>query len=55
MQRFWRMIAGLPFVLLTACVASHPGGSQAGMLRLAEVHLRDFGYDPGPVNGLYTV
>jgi peptidoglycan hydrolase-like protein with peptidoglycan-binding domain len=67
MQRFWRMLGGLPLMLLTACVASHTGGHPAGTIRpvvdqllsrgdvqVAEAHLRDFGYDPGPVDGLYT-
>jgi hypothetical protein len=35
MQRFWRIIAGFPFMLLTACVAFHTGGHQAGTLRPA--------------------
>lgn len=67
MQRFWRMIGGLSLLLLTACMASQPGGLPAGTVRpagdrllsrgdvqVAEAHLRDFGYDPGPVDGLYT-
>jgi peptidoglycan hydrolase-like protein with peptidoglycan-binding domain len=67
MQRFWRMLGGLPLMLPTACAASHTGGHPAGTIRpavdrllsrgdvqVAEAHLRDFGYDPGPVDGLYT-
>ena len=60
-------MAWLLLVLLTACVASHTGGQQAGTVRpavdrllsrgdiqVAEAHLRDFGFDPGPVDGIYT-
>jgi hypothetical protein len=67
MRAFWRVISWLPLLLLTACVASHPGGHQAGTVRpavdrllnrgdiqVAEAHLQDFGFDPGPVDGLYT-
>jgi len=55
-------------VLLTACVASHTGDRQAGTVRpavdrllnrgdiqVAEAHLQDFGFDPGPIDGIYTV
>jgi peptidoglycan hydrolase-like protein with peptidoglycan-binding domain len=61
------VIGWLPLVLLTACVASYQGDRQAGTVRpavdrlltrgeiqVAEAHLRDFGFDPGPVDGLYT-
>jgi N-acetyl-anhydromuramyl-L-alanine amidase AmpD len=61
------IIGWLPLVLLPACVASHPGEHQAGTVRpavdrllnrgdiqVAEAHLQDFGFDPGPVDGLYT-
>jgi N-acetyl-anhydromuramyl-L-alanine amidase AmpD len=61
------VIGWLPLVLLTACVASHPGEHQAGTVRpavdrllnrgdiqVAEAHLQDFGFNPGPVDGLYT-
>jgi peptidoglycan hydrolase-like protein with peptidoglycan-binding domain len=54
-------------VLLTACVASHPGGQPAGTVRpavdrllnrgdiqVAQTHLREFGFDPGPIDGIYT-
>jgi peptidoglycan hydrolase-like protein with peptidoglycan-binding domain len=54
-------------VLLTACVASHTADRQAGPARpavdrllnrgdiqVAEAHLQDFGFDPGPVDGIYT-
>jgi peptidoglycan hydrolase-like protein with peptidoglycan-binding domain len=61
------MLGGFSLLLLTTCVASPPEGPPAGTLRpavdrllsrgdvqVAEAHLRDFGYDPGPVDGLYT-
>jgi hypothetical protein len=61
------VIGWLPLVLLTACVTSHPREHQAGTVRpavdrlltrgdiqVAEAHVQDFGFDPGPVDGLYT-
>jgi peptidoglycan hydrolase-like protein with peptidoglycan-binding domain len=27
----------------------------AGDIHVAETHLRDFGFDPGPVDGIFTV
>ena len=61
------IIGWLPLVLLTACVASHPGEHQTATLRpavdrllnrgdiqVAEAHLQDFGFDPGPIDGIYT-
>ena len=57
----------LPLILLTACVASHPGPRQTGTIQpavdrflsrgdiqVAQTHLRDFGFDPGPIDGIYT-
>jgi murein L,D-transpeptidase YcbB/YkuD len=54
-------------LLLTACVASHPGASPAGTIQpavdriltrgdiqVAQRHLQAFGFDPGPVDGFYT-
>jgi N-acetyl-anhydromuramyl-L-alanine amidase AmpD len=68
MRQLWGVIAGLPLVLLTACVASRteaptPGSERAafdriltpGDIHVAEVHLQQFGYDPGPVDGRFTV
>jgi peptidoglycan hydrolase-like protein with peptidoglycan-binding domain len=62
------VIGWLPLVLLTACVASYQGDGQAGTVRpavdrlltrgdiqVAESHLQDFGFDPGPIDGIYTV
>ena len=67
MRPSWGVIGWLPLVLLTACVASHTGEHQAGTVRpavdrllnrgdiqVAEAHLQDFGFDPGPVDGIYT-
>jgi peptidoglycan hydrolase-like protein with peptidoglycan-binding domain len=61
------VIGWLPLVLLTACVASHTGEHQAGSIRpavdrllnrgdiqVAQMHLREFGFDPGPIDGIYT-
>jgi peptidoglycan hydrolase-like protein with peptidoglycan-binding domain len=61
------VIGWLPLVLLTACVASHPGEHQAGTVRpavdrllnrgdiqVAQTHLRAFGFDPDPIDGTYT-
>jgi hypothetical protein len=61
------VLAWLPWVLLTACVASHPEASTAGPgraavgriltqgdIQVAEARLQAFGYDPGPVDGLFT-
>jgi peptidoglycan hydrolase-like protein with peptidoglycan-binding domain len=68
MRPSWGAIGWLPLVLLTACVASHTGDRQSGTVRpavdrllnrgdiqVAEAHLQDFGFDPGPIDGIYTV
>ena len=67
MRRLPAVIGWLPLVLLTACVTSGPGEHQAGTIQpavdrllnrgdiqVAQMHLRQFGFDPGPVDGLYT-
>jgi murein L,D-transpeptidase YcbB/YkuD len=67
MRRSRSVISWLPLVLLTACIASHPGAHQCGTIQpavdrllnrgdiqVAEMHLRDFGFDPGPIDGIYT-
>jgi peptidoglycan hydrolase-like protein with peptidoglycan-binding domain len=67
MRRSRGIIGWLPLVLLTACVTSHPGTYHAetirpavdrlltrGDIQVAEAHLHDFGFDPGPVDGIYT-
>jgi hypothetical protein len=56
MRPSWAMIGWLPLVLLTACVASHPGAHHAGTIQpavdrllgrgdieVAQTHLRAFG------------
>ena len=55
------VIGWLPLVLLTACVASPMGERPAldrlltqGDIHIAEARLRDFGFDPGPVDGTFT-
>ena len=67
MRYFRGIIGGFSVILLTACVTSHPGTRQAGMvrpavdrllnrgeIRAARVHLRDFGSNPGPVDRIST-
>jgi peptidoglycan hydrolase-like protein with peptidoglycan-binding domain len=70
MRQPWGVLGWLPLLLLTACVASHTGepmatGSSAhapaldrlltaGTIQVAETRLRDFGFDPGPVDGIFT-
>jgi peptidoglycan hydrolase-like protein with peptidoglycan-binding domain len=67
MRRSQGVIGWLPLVLLTACVASHPGAHHAGTIqpavdrllnrgdiKVAQIHLRAFGFDPGPIDGIYT-
>ena len=55
------VIGWLPLVLLTACVTSHTRERPAldrllsqGDIHIAEARLRDFGFEPGPVDGLFT-
>jgi hypothetical protein len=59
------ILVALGGLWLTACVASQPQGPAglrpaydrillAGDIYVAETHLRDFGYDPGPVDGRFT-
>jgi peptidoglycan hydrolase-like protein with peptidoglycan-binding domain len=75
MRRSWGVIGWLPWLLLTACVASQSEEPTAvrssaltseperpaldrllnrGVIQVAEAHLRDFGFDPGPVDGTFT-
>jgi peptidoglycan hydrolase-like protein with peptidoglycan-binding domain len=67
MRSFGGVIAWLPLVLLTGCVASRteappPGSTRAaydriltpGDIQVAEAHLQAFGYDPGPADGIFT-
>jgi peptidoglycan hydrolase-like protein with peptidoglycan-binding domain len=64
---FWGVIAWLPLWFLTACVASQTEAPTAGSARaaydriltsgdiqIAEAHLQAFGFDLGPVDGLFT-
>jgi len=59
------VLLGLTMFGLTACAASRATGPMglrpaydrilaAGEIQVTEAHLRDFGYDPGPVDGVYT-
>jgi hypothetical protein len=59
------VLIGLALLCLVACVASQPRDPiglrptydrmlLAGDIYVAETHLRDFGYDPGPVDGRFT-
>jgi murein L,D-transpeptidase YcbB/YkuD len=67
MRRSRGVIGWLPLVLLTACVASHSREHHAGTIQpavdrflnrgdieVAQMHLRAFGFDPGPIDGIYT-
>ena len=63
-----RSVIGWPLlVLLTACGVSHTGEQRAetitpaldrllnrGDIQVAQMRLRDFGVDPGPVDGIFT-
>jgi murein L,D-transpeptidase YcbB/YkuD len=75
MKQPWGVLGWLPWLLLTACVASHPEAPTAvrpaalpqgsecpaldrlltrGDLQIAEEHLQAFGFDPGPIDGIFT-
>jgi peptidoglycan hydrolase-like protein with peptidoglycan-binding domain len=67
MRQFWGLIAWLPLWLLTACVASQTEAPTAGHIRpafdrlltsgdiqIAQARLQAFGFDPGPIDGLFT-
>jgi peptidoglycan hydrolase-like protein with peptidoglycan-binding domain len=67
MRQFGELTVWLPLLLLTACVASQTAAPTAspiraavdriltpGDIQVAEAHLQAFGYDPGPVDGLFT-
>jgi N-acetyl-anhydromuramyl-L-alanine amidase AmpD len=53
---------GLAMLYLVGCTAPHPAGLRPaydrillpGDIQVAEGHLRNFGYDPGPVDGRFT-
>ena len=59
------VLIGFAMLGLVACVASQVEGPArlrpaydrillAGDIQVAETHLRDFGYNPGPVDGRFT-
>jgi peptidoglycan hydrolase-like protein with peptidoglycan-binding domain len=59
------IFTGFVVALLTGCVASQTGGSTglqpatdelftAGDSQVAQGYLRAFGFDPGPVTGVFT-
>ena len=59
------VLMGLAVALLTGCVASQTKGSTGlqpatdelfttGDIQVAQEHLRAFGFDPGPVTGVFT-
>jgi N-acetyl-anhydromuramyl-L-alanine amidase AmpD len=67
MRPFAGVISCLPLLLVTACVASQTEAPTAGPgratfdrillpgdIQVAEAHLQEFGYDPGPVDGVFT-
>ena len=61
MRPCWGGIGWLLLVLLTGCMSFHPEERPAvdrlltrGQLQIAEARLRDFGYNPGPVDGTFT-
>jgi peptidoglycan hydrolase-like protein with peptidoglycan-binding domain len=67
MRRLPAVIGWLPVVLLSACIASHTVERTAGTIhpavdrlltrgdiQVAQMHLRAFGFDPGPIDGIYT-
>jgi peptidoglycan hydrolase-like protein with peptidoglycan-binding domain len=65
MRQSWGVIGWLPVLRLTACVASQPGASTTlqpatdqfltrGDIHIAEEHLKAFGCDPGPIDGIFT-
>ncbi len=67
MRPFTGVLSWLPWLLLTACVASQPEAPTAGPgraavdriltpgdIHVAEARLQAFGYDPSSVDGLFT-
>jgi peptidoglycan hydrolase-like protein with peptidoglycan-binding domain len=61
------VMAWLPLLFLTACVASQTAAPTAGRerpavdrlltrgdIQVAQMHVRAFGFDPGPIDGIYT-
>jgi peptidoglycan hydrolase-like protein with peptidoglycan-binding domain len=67
MRQLRRIIVWVPLWLLTACAASQTAAPTTGLdrvafdriltpgdIRMAETHLQAFGFDPGPVDGIFT-
>ena len=63
MRRFWGRLVWLPLWLLTACVAAptaeytRPAYDRlltSGDIQVAQARLQAFGFDPGPIDGLFT-
>ena len=65
MRRYRDVLGWLVAVLLAGCAASQIGGPtalrpatdvllSAGDIQVAQEHLRAFGLDPGPVQGVFT-
>ena len=66
MNNLARLVAGgVAALWLTACAGLHARGSAgpqpavdrillSGDIQVAQEHLRTFGFDPGPTNGVYT-
>jgi peptidoglycan hydrolase-like protein with peptidoglycan-binding domain len=65
MRRYPGVRGWLVAVVLTGCVAAQTGGPPrqlaatdtlltAGDIQVAQEHLRAFGFDPGPVPGVFT-
>ena len=63
----WSAIVWLPLMLLTACGASYTTERPPGTVRpaadrffnrfeiqVAQMRLQAFGFDPGPINGVYN-
>lgn len=62
MSKLAQLVALGLMAMAVGCMASQPTGLRpaydrtllAGDIYVAEEHLRDFGYDPGPVDGRFT-
>jgi peptidoglycan hydrolase-like protein with peptidoglycan-binding domain len=65
MRPYRDVLGWLVAVLLAGCVASQTGGPtglqpatdellSAGDIQVAQENLREFGFDPGPVKGVFT-
>jgi peptidoglycan hydrolase-like protein with peptidoglycan-binding domain len=61
------VMAWLPLLFVTACAASQTAAPTAGLerpavdrlltrgdIQVAQMHVRAFGFDPGPIDGIYT-